>query len=169
MLNDCDKKALQVKGEDCFLLAECFFDRPFKRPEYLFNQRGKSAGTAHLQRNIIKFNPILFAQNKNEFMEQVVAHEVAHLIVYQQYGKVRPHGKEWQHVMLNVFNCPPLTTHSLDIKDVLGKQFSYQCLCTTHQLSIRRHNKVLKGAKYLCKRCKGELKKSSHTADGNQS
>jgi len=168
MLNDVDKKALQVKGENCFLLAECFFDRPFKRPEYLFNQRGKSAGTAHLQRNIVKFNPILFAQNKNEFIKQVVAHEVAHLIVYQQYGKVRPHGKEWQHVMQKVFNCPALTTHSLDITDVLGKQFSYQCLCTTHQLSIRRHNKVLKCVKYLFKVCKGVLKESSHAACGNK-
>jgi len=161
MLSNEDKKALQVKGEDCFILAECFFDRPFKRPSYLFNQRGRSAGTAHLQRNIIKFNPILFAQNREIFIDQVVAHEVAHLIAYQQYGKVRPHGKEWQHIMHNAFNCPATTTHSLDIKDVIGKQFSYQCLCSTHQLSIRRHNKVLKGAKYLCRHCRGELKATS--------
>ncbi|HEY5715571.1 MAG TPA: SprT family zinc-dependent metalloprotease [Psychromonas sp.] len=157
MLNEIDKKALQLKGEDCFILAECFFDRPFKRPSYLFNQRGKSAGTAHLQRNLIRFNPILFVQNREPFTEQVVAHEVAHLIVYQLYGKVRPHGKEWQYVMQRVFNCPAQTTHSLDIKDVIGKQFAYQCSCTRHQLTIRRHNKILKGAKYLCKKCRGEL------------
>jgi SprT protein len=162
MLSNEDKKALLVKGEDCFILAECFFNRPFQRPAYLFNQRGKSAGTAHLQRNIIKFNPILFLQNREEFIKQVVAHEVAHLIVYQQYGKTRPHGREWQHVMQNVFNCPAHTTHSLDITDVVGKLFSYQCLCTTHQLSIRRHNKVLKGVKYQCKGCKGVLKATSH-------
>jgi SprT protein len=160
MLSNEDKKALQVKGEDCFILAECFFDRPFKRPTYQFNQRGKSAGSAHLQRNIIKFNPILFAQNREHFIQQVVAHEVAHLIVYQHYGKVRPHGREWQHVMEKVFHCPANTTHSLDIKDVIGRQFAYQCLCTTHHLSIRRHNKVLKGAKYICKGCGGELKEA---------
>ncbi len=121
MLSHEDKKALQAKGEDCFILAECFFNRPFKRPDYLFNQRGKSAGTAHLQRNIIKFNPILFSQNKEVFIDQVVAHEVAHLIAYQLYGKVRPHGREWQHIMTKVFNCPAHTTHSLDIKDVIGQ------------------------------------------------
>ena len=159
MLGNEDKKALQVKGEDCFILAECFFERPFKRPTYLFNQRGKSVGTAHLQRNIIKFNPILFSQNKEAFIDQVVAHEVAHLIAYQQYGKVRPHGREWQHIMENIFNRPAHTTHSLDISDVIGKQFRYQCLCTTHQLTIRRHNRVLKGAKYACKNCGSVLKK----------
>lgn len=158
MVSTEDKKALQVKGEDCFTLAECFFERSFQRPSYLFNQRGKSAATAHLQRNLIKFNAILFKQNKEEFLQQVVAHEVAHLVVYQQYGKVRPHGKEWQMVMRNVFNCPANTTHSLDISDVIGQQFSYQCQCSSHQLSIRRHNKILKGARYICKKCNNELR-----------
>ena len=156
MLDINDKKALQVKSEDCFILAECFFDRAFSRPEYLFNQRGKSAGTAHLQRNLIKFNPILFTQNKQEFIDQVVPHEVAHIIAYQQYGKVKPHGKEWQHIMEYVFHRPATTTHTLDIKDVVGKQYRYQCLCDTHLLTIRRHNNILKGTKYICKKC-GEV------------
>lgn len=163
MLNNEDKKALKIKGEDYFILAECFFNRPFKRPEYLFNQRGKIAGSAHLQRNIIKFNATLFAQNREEFFNQVVAHEVAHLIVFQKYGKVRPHGNEWKDVMQHVFNCPAITTHSLDTHDVQGKQFSYQCLCSTHQLSIRRHNKILKGTQYLCKRCRTVLKANPDT------
>ncbi|WP_435236810.1 SprT family zinc-dependent metalloprotease [Psychromonas sp. PT13] len=156
MLDVNDKKALQVKSEDYFILAECFFDHAFSRPEYLFNQRGKSAGTAHLQRNLIKFNPILFTQNKQEFIDQVVPHEVAHIIAYQQYGKVKPHGKEWQHIMKHVFHRPATTTHTLDIKDVMGKQYRYQCLCDTHLLTIRRHNNILKGTKYICKKC-GEV------------
>jgi len=160
MLDQADKDALQAKGEEYFLLAESFFNRPFKRPSYLFNQRGRSAGSAQLQRNIIKFNPLLFAQNRAEFFSQIVAHEVAHLIVYQHYGKVRPHGREWQLVMEQIFSCPAVTTHSLDISDVIGKLFNYHCLCTEHQLTVRRHNKVLRGAKYLCRCCRGELKRS---------
>jgi len=158
MVNDADKKALIRRSEECFILAECFFDRAFKRPTYLFNQRGRSAGSAHLQLNLIKYHPTLFKQNSADFFAQVVPHEVAHLITYQHYGKVRPHGKEWQFVMQNVFNCPADTTHSLDISDVIGKQFAYQCDCSTHQLTIRRHNKILKGLKYRCKKCQGELK-----------
>lgn len=161
MLSHSDRKALESQGEDCFIEAECFFDRPFKRPEYHFNQRGKSAGTAHLQRNIIKFNATLFKQNRDEFINQVVAHEVAHLITYQLYGKVRPHGKEWQNIMIQVFNKPAKTTHNLDISDVIGQQFKYQCLCSNHQLSIRRHNKILRGASYLCRKCKGSLQISA--------
>lgn len=157
MLTFEDKKALVVKGEDCFILAECFFDRAFPRPSYLFNQRGRSAGTAHLQKNLIKFNPVLYLQNKTIFIEQVVAHEIAHLITYQLFGKVRPHGKEWQNIMTQVFKLPAATTHQLDIKDVQGKLFAYRCLCTEHQLTIRRHNNIQKGTRYLCKKCKSSL------------
>jgi len=158
MLTFEDKKALAVKGEDCFILAECFFDRAFPRPTYFFNQRGRSAGSAHLQKNVLKFNPILYLQNKDIFIEQVVAHEIAHLITYQVFGKVKPHGKEWQNIMTQVFKLPASTTHQLDITDVQGKLFEYHCGCSAHQLTIRRHNRVAKGTRYLCRKCKSPLK-----------
>ncbi|WP_022942427.1 SprT family zinc-dependent metalloprotease [Psychromonas hadalis] len=157
MLTEEDKKALIFIGEDCFIEAECFFDRAFERPHYQFNQRGKAAGTAHLQRNLIKINPTLFIHNREQFLQQVIPHEVAHLITFQHYGKVRPHGKEWKMVMRDIFKRPALTTHQFDTQSVAGQQFSYRCLCTTHQLTIRRHNKVLKGSRYLCKKCQTTL------------
>ncbi|MEL0629370.1 SprT family zinc-dependent metalloprotease [Psychromonas aquatilis] len=161
MLSIEDKKALAVKGEDCFILAECFFDRAFKRPGYLFNQGGRSAGSAHLQKNLLNFNPILYHQNKAIFIKEVVAHEIAHLITYQLYGRVKPHGKEWQYIMTQVFNLPANTTHQLDISDVQGKLFLYRCACSEHQLTVRRHNKIKKGTVYLCKKCKCELEEVS--------
>ncbi len=157
MLTEEDKKVLMQKGEDCFIDAECFFNRPFKRPIYQFDQRGKVAATAHLQRNMLRFNPILYCQNKDEFIQQIVAHEVAHLITFSLYGKVRPHGKEWQKIMQKVFTLNAKTTHSMDTKNVQGKLFLYHCLCTEHPLTIRRHNKVLKGVQYHCKKCQSEL------------
>lgn len=158
LLIETDKKALVAEGEACFTLAERFFNRTFKRAEYLFNQRGKAAGSAHLQHNLIKFNPILFHQNKSTFFDQVIPHEVAHLVVFQTYGKVRPHGIEWQHIMKAIFKIPALTTHNLNINAVVGKQFDYACPCRQHKLTIRRHNKVLKGERYLCRYCNGFLK-----------
>ncbi len=158
LLIDTDKNALIAKSEVYFTLAERFFDRTFKRAEYLFNQRGKAAGSAHLQRNLIKFNPILFQQNQCVFFDQVIPHEVAHLVVFQTYGKVRPHGMEWQSIMKTIFKIPALTTHNLNIDDVVGQQFAYACDCQQHKLTIRCHNKILKGESYFCKRCQGLLK-----------
>ncbi|CAD5277508.1 Protein SprT (fragment) [Alteromonas sp. 38] len=64
---------------------------------------------------------------------------------------------EWQAIMIDVFQRPANATHSFDVKGVIGKQFNYACLCSTHQLTIRRHNKILKGAQYKCRKCNGEL------------
>ncbi|MEP1383040.1 MAG: zinc ribbon domain-containing protein [Paraglaciecola sp.] len=43
---------------------------------------------------------------------------------------------------------------------VSGKTFLYQCQCGTVELSITRHNKVVKGKQnYICRRCKNTLQK----------
>ena len=52
----------------------------------------------------------------DEFIRQVVPHELAHLIVYQMFGRVKPHGKEWQLVMNEIFKLPAYTCHQFDIK-----------------------------------------------------
>ncbi len=134
------------------------FKRNFSIPKWSLKQRGKIAGKALLQLNEIRLNPTLLLQNEQAFYEQVIPHEIAHLIVYQVFGRVRPHGKEWQQVMLQVFNCPATTTHQFDVSSVIGQTFTYRCHCDQHQLTIRRHNKILQGkANYQCKKCNTTL------------
>ncbi|WP_434340097.1 SprT family zinc-dependent metalloprotease [Motilimonas cestriensis] len=157
MLTTSQKKALEQQVEACYQQAECFFDRAFPRPSVLFTQRGKIAGTAHLQKNLLKFHPILYQENQQAFLTDVVPHEVAHLLVYQIHGRTAPHGLEWQMMMNKVMQRSPERTHQFDISSVQGKTFAYQCQCQQHQLSIRRHNKASKGTIYLCTACKKPL------------
>lgn len=145
--------------EQDYLQAEQFFKRSFSRPELLFSLRGKSAGTAHLQLNKIRLNPILLTENPEVFLTQVVSHEIAHLLCYQVYGKVKPHGQEWQGIMAQVFNLRPHTTHQLNTQSVTGQEFEYLCNCGSINLSIRRHNRVQRGQnQYRCKVCMQTLK-----------
>ena len=146
------------KVEQCLSLASTYFEQSFSPPIISFNQRGKIAGCARLQTNELRFNPVLLADNIDAFLEEVVPHEVCHLLAYRLFGKVRPHGKEWQSLMLEVFDLKGQTYHQMDVTKVAGKSFNYQCQCGPIELSIRRHNKVVRGKQtYICRKCRSPL------------
>lgn len=158
--DECHQQIAQQVLE-CYRQAEAYLDRSFPRPDIKFTLRGKSAGTAHLQLNLLRFNPTLLAENHQTFIDQVVPHEICHLLAYQLFGRVKPHGKEWQALMMDIYQLEPATTHSLNIQSVTGRTFDYLCGCGSIPLSIRRHNKVVRGeTQYRCRRCKQELKRA---------
>ncbi|WP_035387481.1 SprT family zinc-dependent metalloprotease [Ferrimonas senticii] len=150
--------AIAAQVERCYQHAENQLKRPFPRPSISFAMRGQAAGAAHLQHNRLRFNPVLAAQNQQAFIDQVVPHEVCHLLAWQLYGKVKPHGREWQALMVNLFAVRPDTRHQFDVSAVAPRTFSYRCNCRLHQLTIRRHNKILRGqAEYRCRLCQSPL------------
>ncbi|MBB1439981.1 SprT family zinc-dependent metalloprotease [Shewanella sp. SG41-4] len=152
------QRQILAKVEADYQLAETHFKRQFPRPSVHFSLRGKSAGTAHLQANKLRFNPVLLAENPDIFINEVVPHEISHLVCFNLFGKVKPHGKEWQSVMLTTFNITPKTTHQLDTQSVSGQQFEYFCGCGSVPLSIRRHNRIVRGqTQYRCRRCQQTL------------
>ncbi|KGQ71340.1 SprT family protein [Chelonobacter oris] len=139
----------------CLDLAERHFNRTFIVPDFNFRLRGLKAGVAYLQQNEIRLNRTLLLENSDAFLQQVVPHELAHLLVYQIYGRVKPHGKEWRFVMAQLFRLPADTCHQFDIQNVQGNTVAYRCDCQTHQLSLRRHNNIVKNkVRYHCRLCK---------------
>ncbi|WP_439243315.1 SprT family zinc-dependent metalloprotease [Lonepinella sp. BR2474] len=152
------KMQIQRRISACLQLAETHFQRPFPMPTVSYEVRGVKAGVAYLQQNVIKLNRTLLLENPQAFIQQVVPHELAHLLVYQVFGRVKPHGKEWQVIMQHLFQLPADTCHQFDVQSVQGKTYAYQCGCQIHQLSQRRHNKIVReSAVYLCRICGGKL------------
>lgn len=162
-MNTHQEKVIQRVTECMAIANQSMFANQLPRPIYRvpdvhFNIRGKTAGMALLQRWQLRFNPVLLAENPQAFFQEVVPHEISHLIVFAQFGRVRPHGKEWQSLMVKLFKVSPKTTHSFDISSVQGTVFAYKCECNHIQLSIRRHNKVLRQqVQYYCRRCNSRL------------
>lgn len=138
--------------------AEALYRRTFKVPTVSFDQRGKAAGMAYLQKNHIRYNPVLLNENYEEFIATTVPHEIAHLIAYQRFGRgVQAHGTEWKRIMVD-FGVPPARCHSFDVSNAsVGESITYRCACASHALSLRRHKKVLSGIRYVCKKCKQPL------------
>lgn len=149
---------IHQRVESCFLLAEQYFRRTFHRPQTSLCLRGQSAGAAHLQSNRLRFNARLYRENCEDFLRQTVAHEVAHLVAYQLHGlKIRPHGKEWQAIMQQVFGLPPVRCHAYRLPPAWRTFYLYHCRCMQHPLSPQRHGRIRRGQLYLCRSCNGRL------------
>ena len=155
---DPTMQQILLRVQQCIDIANTHFNRVFAMPQVKFNQRGKIAGSARLQLNELRFNRVLMKDNLDTFLTDVVPHELCHLMAFQLYGRVRPHGKEWQGLMREVFKLKPQTYHLMDVTKVSGQKFTYVCKCGPIQLSIRRHNKVMrKEQQYRCLKCGSQL------------
>lgn len=139
-------------------LANQVLGRDYPEPKLNWQQRGTSAGTAWLENYEIRLNPVLLMENQQAFIDEVVPHELAHLLVWKRFGRVAPHGKEWKWMMEHVLGVPAQRTHKFELDSVRKNTYPYHCGCQQHQLTIRRHNRVLRGeAIYRCVRCGNPL------------
>jgi len=150
---------LLARVETCYQQAQRFFNRTFTRPHISFALRGQKAGCAHLQENRLRFNESLYRENRSHFLLQTVAHEVAHLVAYQQFGdNIRPHGKQWQSIMREVYGLKPDRCHPYVIAEKPRQGFIYRCACAEDVIfSAKRHTLVQKGRHYRCLRCASPL------------
>ena len=125
-----------------------------------FDLKGRTSGIFMVRNGdtCIRYNEIIFSQYYDDSLVNTVAHEVAHYVVHSIWGhkRVKPHGKEWQQVMI-MFDVKPEVTSQYDVSGLplhRQTQHDYTCGCMTHQLSTTRHNKVQrKKAIYKCKKC----------------
>ncbi|WP_346796222.1 SprT-like domain-containing protein [Halomonas sp. Bachu 37] len=125
------------------------------RPGVWFDLRGGSAGQAHLGRGGLRFNPSLLEENRDAFMVEVVPHEMAHWLVFhlQDGTRLKPHGREWQTVMRELFGLAAQVTHRFDTRRARPTPYRYRCGCQEHGFTSRRHGLVLKGRRYRCRDC----------------
>ena len=125
-----------------------------------FDLIGKSAGMYKVRNaeRIIRYNPYIFAKYFDENLDTTVPHEVAHYITDLVYGlgRVRPHGKQWKALM-EEFGADASRTCNFDMEGIpqrIHQRFSYQCSCTSHELTARRRNQIAMGIKqYFCRKC----------------
>ena len=124
-------------------MANQFFGTDYPEPEITYQQRGTSAGSAYLQHWQIRLNPVLLQENQQPFIDEVVPHELAHLLVFRRFGRApAPHGKEWRWMMEQVLGVSASRTHKFETASVQSKTYPYLCACQEHQLTVRRHNRV---------------------------
>ena len=121
-----------------------------------FGLRGHTAGDADLRTSITRYNADLLDRYGDEFIDEIVPHEVAHIVVGAVFGRVKPHGQEWKAVM-RFFGVEPRRTHGFQTTPARQtRRFRYRCRCADpHQLTKRAHLRIRRGtAEYRCRICK---------------
>ncbi|WP_392552082.1 SprT family zinc-dependent metalloprotease [Orbus wheelerorum] len=136
-------------------IANQFFNQVFDEPELIYRKKGSIAGSALLQKWQIQLNLNMLLENKEQFINEVIPHELAHLIAYKKFGLVKPHGKEWQGIMEQIFHQDAKRTHNFNLpQPLITNRHQYYCECQSHLLTNIRHQKIQnKCAQYYCKKC----------------
>ncbi|ELQ6168891.1 SprT family zinc-dependent metalloprotease [Cronobacter dublinensis] len=148
------QQAVMRSLRDALARANLKLGCDYPEPKLVYQQRGTAAGTAWLESYEIRLNPILLMENLQAFIDEVVPHELAHLLVWKHFGRVAPHGKEWKWMMESVLGVPARRTHQFELDSVRANTFPYRCRCQQHQLTVRRHNRVMRGeTQYRCVHC----------------
>ncbi|ADZ91408.1 SprT family zinc-dependent metalloprotease [Marinomonas mediterranea] len=153
-----DYERVELKVRECMNIASQYFSTTLRTPSFNFKQKGRAAGTAYLQKNEIRLNSYMYAQSPDEFIESVIPHEVAHIVVYQIYGsEVSPHGREWKAIMERLFGVPAARTHNFKLPP-RKEGYEYRCACSVHEFTAHRHSRARKGTEYMCRKCRTTLK-----------
>ena len=149
------QQAVMRRLRDDLAQANHILKTDYPEPSINYQQRGTTAGSAYCSLWQIRLNARLLLENGQRFIDEVVPHELAHLLVHRHFGRVEPHGKQWQYMMEKVLNVSANRTHRFDIISVQGKTFPYRCSCQQHMLTIRRHNRIQRGeTEYRCRQCR---------------
>jgi SprT protein len=151
------------KTYECIEIAQRYFGRTFALTGITFDLRGAAAGQLAFSRKLktyrLRYNRMLLEVDPVVLIEQVVPHEVSHLVALQVYGHSIPqHGDEWKSVMVDVFGLQPDRCHTMDVSGVVAKPYIYGCLCGGEiKVTKRHHNKIQRSAGYTCTICKSKI------------
>ena len=125
-----------------------------------FKLRGHAAGAACTTSNTVDYNFYLLDKYREAFISEIVPHEVAHIVVSKIHkGYLRPHGREWQAVVL-LFGSTPRVTHTFETKSARRiKRYQYICGCDQpHLFTTRSHRRAQrKYVEYSCQVCSQTL------------
>lgn len=123
-------------------------------------------GQANYAKNLIRINPVFLKEYTDDYIENTVGHEAAHLIARAKYGRmISAHGPEWKRTMREL-GLQPDRCHSYKVPDAIkqnvGKQVQkHACSCDrcgeSFEVGPKVRSKLERGYTYTHKRCGGKI------------
>ena len=116
------------------------------------------AGAAWENGNRVDLNEEMFLTNTDVFFDEIIPHEVAHVLQFVMFPEAkRHHGKEWK-VLMKMLDAPAMTYHNMDASTSDKSLFRYSCSCgINHSLTKIRHKRIQTGKVMVCLGCETRL------------
>ena len=162
-LSEIQREAVIKTGEAIEEAINWFIDYPrytnlssLKDITIIFSDLLKAvAGRAYTHFNTLMYNNNMLEENEDDFIENTIPHEVAHLVTFKVSRTEKSHGPTWKWAMQNIYNLNPVTHHNYNTQSsVKSKRYEYFCLCGTNfYISKGIHNKICNGSLRYCRKC----------------
>jgi SprT protein len=140
---------------ETFEQAQRIFGRTFDIPtlSYSINSGGK-AGYAQYRQWHIAINDKYLVAHPDTVINEVVPHEVAHLLTFNLFPRFRQHhGPEWKSVMRRL-GLPPARCHRMQL--VEAHPHTYVCNCRKHFVSDLIHRRMMVQPRW-CRKCRSTV------------
>lgn len=159
---------IRNKVKECINIINSHFNTYYVLPIVTYEVTNKGAGYAYLEQWRVDLNKKILLQHKDHFIDNVLPHEISHLVCYRLYGREysknnKPiyHGKNWRKIM-KIFDVDANSYHSYDVTSFRKRKvtkYIYQCTkCLTElEFDIKRHKKHQMYGIYSHTECKAPL------------
>ena len=133
-----------------------FYPLPIGSYLVKWNSRMRTrAGLCLPMESRVELNPHLL--NNRVTLEQVLVHELCHLVVARRFPYARAHGAKWKKAM-SLCGFEPQRCHNLAVvRRRRQKRWPIQCSCQTHRLATVTYNRISRGVRYQCRVCQDIL------------
>jgi SprT protein len=110
-----------------------------------------TAGRAWFAEGKVEFASKIYENNVEQFLEDTVPHEFAHIVANRVYGSTG-HDNYWKQVVA-ALGSSSTRCHSYEVKSTKAKTYKYRCSCMIHEITPQRRSWMLRGKVYKCSRC----------------
>lgn len=156
--------AIGAKTKELTLKACAFYHITPKGLDMMFSKTGRAGGCAGYNedtgRYYLDFNWELARKNPDEYLQQIIGHEVAHIINdWLHPGKNDHHGYNWQCIMVKCFGLMPDRCHHMETTGQYKPQerkHIYECPSCHFQYHLKQalHSRIASGKRgATCSQC----------------
>lgn len=110
----------------------------------------------------VRFSTLLWPRLTETKRTETAIHEACHLVAEhaaRRAGRrIKPHGVEWQTLMLRCGVMPHATAKGIDTDGLPSKRtIEASCACKAHKITPYIAGRIAAGCPYVCNTCRGRL------------